>query len=67
MFISGFHHQIMSGSLLLKELYKIDFDGCLQESSPSSSCIIVLEDCMNNALKITQQEIVRHCCKYGLC
>ena len=85
MSISGFHHQIMSGSVLLK----INFDGCLQESShrpdmtldvyrgrtttiqqeppPSSSCIIVLEKCMNNALNITQQKIVRRCCKYGLC
>ena len=56
MIISGFHHQIMSGSLLLKELFKTDFDGYLQESSPSSSCIIVLENCMNNALNIITTE-----------
>ena len=84
MSISGFHHQIMSGSVLLKELLKINFDGFLkecshrpdmtldvyrgrkttiqQESSPSSSCITVLENCMNNALNITQQKIVRRCC-----
>ena len=67
MFISGLHHQIMSGSLILKELFKIDFNGCLQESSPSSSCIIVLENCMNNALNIIRQKIVRSCWKYGLC
>ena len=27
MLISGFHHQIVSRSLLLKEVFKIDFDG----------------------------------------
>ena len=34
MLISGFHHQIMSRSLLLKELFKIDFDGVYKSPLP---------------------------------
>ena len=54
-------------SLLVSQLYfdVILFDGFLQESFPSSFCIIVLENCMNNALNINR--IVGLCCKYGLC
>ena len=34
MLSSGFHHQIMSRSLLLKELFKIDFDGVYKSPLP---------------------------------